>query len=446
MTNTMTETANNNNNNNLEAALRWPEAPQGEDEPKEIQEAQEAFVKRMIETERPDLPKVEGVKRVGSGFSGQAFFVDMGGERRVFLRNLLPKHRAWACQRAAQKATADMEVPIACDLAFTKYDAEMGGSFELTGPACDGGEIVPIPVMQGIVDPPPDTADTSFPSPEVCRKVGAAIAKLHAVGTDWHGAFASKEAYDREIGVDISNLFLFGHNIYDDENPAMVNYRNRLLNVLVNIAQGEPKLAENGTSGSYLKSVSDQDTDHPILKASVGYERLPGQSDLEVSTADIVTSHGDVHGANILLDHGEPVIIDFETAHVGPAGWDLGNFYQCFRRQSPDHDYEQASAFARGYLQERMDQIHGSGHPKSEISDDDVDDFLFEIMCWYFIAQVKQTYCIFLTGGKPQPAAWDFAMKTLSPEYGRKFAEKMQECKTSIEARRELVRTGNLDF
>jgi len=302
-------------------------------------------------------------------------------------------------------------------------------------------------VMQGVVDPPIDAADTtSFPSPEVCGKVGAAIAKLHAVGTDWHGPFASKEAYDKEIGVDISELFLFGHNIYDDENPAMVNYRNRLINVLVNIAQGEPKLAANGTSGSYLKSVNDLDTDHPILKASVGYDRLPGKSALEVSTADIVTSHGDPHGANILLDHGEPVIIDFESAHVGPAGGDLGLFYQCFRRQSPDHDYEQASAFARGYLQERMNQIHGPGNSKSEISDDDVDDFLFEIMCWYFIAQVRQSFCIIIVGAKPQPAAWDFAMKTLTPEYGDKFAKKMQECKTSIEARRELVRSGNLDF
>jgi len=305
--------------------------------------------------------------------------------------------------------------------------------------------------MQGAVDPPTDDDDdddtTSFPTPEVCRKVGAAIAKLHGVDpTDWHGPFASKEAYDKEIGVDISELFLFGHNIYDDENPAMVNYRNRLINVLVNFAQGEPKLAENGTSSSYLKSISDLDTDHPILKASVGYDRLNGKSALEISTADIVTSHGDAHGANILLDRGEPVIIDFESAHVGPAGWDLGLFYQCFRRQSPDHDYEQASAFARGYLQERMNQIHGPGNSKSEISDDDVDDFLFEIMCWYFMAQVRQSFCIIIVGGKPQPAAWDFAMKTLTPEYGDKFAKKMQECKTSIEARRELVRSGNLDF
>jgi len=98
-----------------------------------------------------------------------------------------------------------------------------------------------------------------------------------------------------------------------------------------------------------------------------------------------------------------------------------------------------------------MNQIHGYGHPDGRIDEDDVDDFLFEIMCWYYLAQIRQSYCLFLTmrvGGdaKPPPAVWDFAMKTLTPEYGRKFTEKMVECRTDFDARRELVRTGNLDF
>jgi len=456
---TMTD---NNNNANQTTVLeettatvfRWPQLAEGEDgKDRNIKEEQEAFVKRFIETERPDLPPIEGVKTLASGYSGSAFFVDFQKtdengeattERCVFLRNQLPKHRAWACQKALQEATIDEAVPAACDLVFSTYDGDLYGSLELTGAACDGGEVIPFQVFRGCAQPP--VSDDPFPSPEICEKVGAAIAKLHSVDTKWHAPFASKDAYDKELGIDLSKLFLWGHNIYDDELPPMVKYGNNLLNLVL-----DDELTENGSNRAYLKSIIDQYTEHPVLKASVGYERRDKAPSLEVSTADIGTAHGDLHGANVLLHQGEPVIIDHEAAHIGPAGGDLGTFYQCIRRYSPDHNYDQASALARGYLQERMNQIHGKGHPDATISEDDVDDFLFEIMCWYFWGQIRQAICLFLTirmGGDEKPPAkvWDFAMKTLTPEFGQKFTEKVEEASTSIDARREFVRTGNFDF
>merc|ERR1719450_1323224 len=97
-----------------------------------------------------------------------------------------------------------------------------------------------------------------------------------------------------------------------------------------------------------------------------------------------------------------------------------------------------------------MNQIHGKGHPNATISEDDVDDFLFEIMCWYLWGQIRQAYCFFLTirfgDEKPPAKVWDFAMKTLTPEFGQKFTEKVEEASKSIDARREFVRTGNFDF
>jgi len=149
------------------------------------------------------------------------------------------------------------------------------------------------------------------------------------------------------------------HMIYDGFGEpgthSIVRYQ---LNLLAMVLPEEWKSV--GADASFLEAEVRQWTQHAVLPSSASL------------LSKVVSGHGDMHGANLLTHEGDVVIIDLESAYVGPAGWDVAHVYQCLRRYQPEHDYAQVSAFARGYL---------SAAEGEEPSSERIDEFLFDTIC-----------------------------------------------------------------
>lgn len=366
---------------------------------------------------QPDMG-VESVAPISSGFMSSAFFVTLvDGSKYVLIRSFAPKHRAWACQLQAHAEQGD----IVCQFVH-KSHAEQYGSVDLV-PACNGGEMQSFPVFMGFPG--------EVPSPALCQKFGMALAKFHKVGTAWHEAFASEEAYARAGHPALHEACQhLPHLIYDDllkpGTHSIVQYQLNLLKMVL-----PEELQSVDSDASFLEAEVRRWTQHSVL---------PPAGSLLAKT---VTGHGDLHGANVLTHEGEPVIIDLECAYVGPAGWDVATFYQCLRRYQPEHDYAQVSAFARGYLRE----VEGV-----EPSSESIDEFLFDTICWWYFANMKQAACLFVVQrlcGVPAPPAAElaFAHKTLGVGYLKRFVARIAEVRAGgAEAMREFAKRGCLDF
>merc|ERR1711966_13323 len=273
---------------------------------------------------------------------------------------------------------------------------------------------------------------------------------LHSVDPMWYTDFRSKSVYEKAgyPAIPAEVLEFLPNTVYDatDEPNGVHSIVQIQLNILGMVLPEELQSAK--TTRKFLESEIRQWVDHPVLKGVGGAGRGGTEPPNPSSLNRTVTGHGDLHGANILSDDGEPVFIDFETAYVGPAGWDAATLYQCLRRYTPGHDYAQAAALARGYL--RGTRAHGEPEPTTA----EIDQFILDMVCWWYFANMRQALCWFLVirlGGLPKPPngeRWDFAMKTLTPEYAQRFAERVQAARANPGGAEfaDLVNKGNLDF
>jgi aminoglycoside phosphotransferase (APT) family kinase protein len=166
----------------------------------------------------------------------------------------------------------------------------------------------------------------------VAKPVADAIYHEAAKITIWERVRPTGEPIDfRRFGAAIAKLHTLDVNQLSSPKPLPLFGQASWLQVEANLAS---------LAGTCVLSTDDLS----ILAAAC--DQVRGW-DTKRDPDSFVVCHGDVHPQNVLMSHGEIVIIDWDTLCLGPPGWDHAALMTWSSRWGGDaSDYE---AFADGY-------------------------------------------------------------------------------------------------
>jgi hypothetical protein len=359
----------------------------------------DAWVRRFLLRELPELQEVE-VSAISSGFMSSSFkVVAKSGQAYCFCRSSYPKHRAWAYYNRAAA------LGLAPKVVLQKYDPAYM-SVEMTK-LVDGSELMSYDTYLGL-------GDGLTPSIELVAKCGRLLAKLHKMDTGWHAHFADEAAADRACIPRAPDDIL--NDVFDTPEGILPAYLRRLLQYFQ-----DEDATTTGCDKTFLSGEAARILDHPMLPASGPLAR-------------VVSAHGDFHGANVLVEGGEPLAIDFECCFLGPAGWDVAHMYQYLRRLAPEHNYDLIAAYAGAYLEEL-----GVDVP--------IDIFILDMLAWYYFVCIKQGACVSIVkrlGKEALPASAGHAARVTQREYLESFCVAISAAREDAELRARITKSGKV--
>jgi tRNA A-37 threonylcarbamoyl transferase component Bud32 len=365
----------------------WPETGHAE------------WVRNFVLRELPELQEVD-VSVISSGFMSSSFkVVAKGGQAYCFCRSFYPKHRAWAYYNSAAA------LGLAPEVVLQRYDPAYM-SVEMTK-LVDGRELMSYDTYVGL-------GDGVTPGVELVAKCGRLLAKLHKMGTGWHTDFADEAAADKARIPRAPDGIL--NDVFDTPEGILPAFLRRLFQYFA-----DEDAAETGCDKAFLSREAARILDHPVLPTSGPLARL-------------VSAHGDFHGANILVQGGEPLAIDFESCFVGPAGWDVAHLYQYLRRLAPEHDYSLTVTYARAYLEELGEDVP-------------IDIFILDMLAWYYFVCIKQGPCVSIVkrlGTEILPASGSYAARVTQRDYMESFCETIAAAREDPELRARIVKSGKV--
>jgi len=256
--------------------------------------------------------------------------------------------------------------------------------------------------------------DGIAPSTDLAAKCGRLLARLHRMDTGWHAQFADEAAADKACIPRAPDGIL--NDVFDTIEGILPAYMRRLMQYFQ-----DEDAASTGCDKAFLIGEAARILDHPVLPAGGPLCR-------------VVSAHGDFHGANVLVEGGEVLAIDFECCFVGPAGWDVAHMYQYLRRFAPEHNYDLTAAYARAYLEEL-----GVDVP--------IDIFILDMLAWYYFVCIKQGACVSIVkrlGKEALPASAAYAARVTQRDYLESYCAAILAAREDAELRARIVKSGTV--